>query len=764
MKRISCRLSPGKRTFLNILLSYLVIALIPQIIAFVGFDLLVNTVREHTYQNNMALLSQFEAMLETRLSEEENTASKLAADRSLLEFSQSDILFSGDGSIETLQELQTRLQIYSNTSDFVQKIYLVFPNSRVSLLNNSVFLDPQRLYNSFFSAQGLSLEEWEELVCAPQTFPPYSTGTFSFLNAFEQQETCQMLMYAQDIYWDGKFAAKALYFIPFENIDALVQAHSLSQDDGVLICNVEGEALYRSPTLQETPVETFSTLSGEGFSVIPGKQGQEMVVCYLTSETNGWRYYSVIPSNILLAETNRIRFFVQFFSVLSSLALLIGVVFLSYRKFLPVQTLSLLLGNTAENAAYPHIQRAISSIQHLNEDMKDEIEKYRTELRQSVWRDLFHHPPCQKEETVERCLQSNITVNAPYLNLCFYVESTENESFSPQDLLGILSGLPVRQRVTLCYQEYNAHKGILLFEVSDREGRETAAAAIANGLRDFFSGASHANLYAAAVCFDHVFSLYSQYQTCESALQTAVIEKSSDLLWGKSDTPSPHRYVFSLRYVNQLLADLRHGDDKAALALYEDLFRQYTEKCTGSVLIQRYFLNDLKSNSLKILYDLCKDLHLEESRYTEFLTTLEYSQDADVIFNAVRRWIPILCADVKQLHQEKNPTLELAIQYVEQNFSNPQITLSSVAERFHFSDAYFSSLFKKYTGYTFSTFLELKRIQYASSLLHSNLKIKEIAAMSGYNNDISFRNAFKRITGKNPGEYKKQLLLSENEK
>ena len=110
----------------------------------------------------------------------------------------------------------------------------------------------------------------------------------------------------------------------------------------------------------------------------------------------------------------------------------------------------------------------------------------------------------------------------------------------------------------------------------------------------------------------------------------------------------------------------------------------------------------------------------------------------------------------KSKQTDKNTLITELFQYVNDNYMNPQLSLTTLSERFSFKDTtYISKLFKKHTGENFSVYLENLRIEKACELLQSDkYSVKEIAVMVGYLSAISFRRAFKKKTAINPTEYK----------
>lgn len=99
----------------------------------------------------------------------------------------------------------------------------------------------------------------------------------------------------------------------------------------------------------------------------------------------------------------------------------------------------------------------------------------------------------------------------------------------------------------------------------------------------------------------------------------------------------------------------------------------------------------------------------------------------------------------------------LAMEYIEQNYSNSDVNLNSVCSYLAMSTSYFSTLFKGHTGETFIEALTKKRMEKAKELLeHTSMKAYEVAAEVGYGDPHYFSIAFKKFAGKTPTEYARE--------
>lgn len=99
-------------------------------------------------------------------------------------------------------------------------------------------------------------------------------------------------------------------------------------------------------------------------------------------------------------------------------------------------------------------------------------------------------------------------------------------------------------------------------------------------------------------------------------------------------------------------------------------------------------------------------------------------------------------------------SLEKAMNFIDENLSE-DITLEALAKNANMSRTYFCTIFKKMNGISPWNYITIKRIEKAVDMLKStNLTMIELALRCGFNNTANFNRAFKKVTGKVPGDYR----------
>lgn len=151
--------------------------------------------------------------------------------------------------------------------------------------------------------------------------------------------------------------------------------------------------------------------------------------------------------------------------------------------------------------------------------------------------------------------------------------------------------------------------------------------------------------------------------------------------------------------------------------------------------------------------DFKEAMALNENEY-EYV--VQYVNTAEELKNKL---LSLFRGAIQNMRQERErrskKRIEMAKKYIDKHYMKP-LTLNDVAEHVELNPSYFSSLFKKETGFNFTDYLLDTRIEMAKNLLlNPTVKVYEIGYKVGYEDAVSFGRAFKKKIGMSPKEYRK---------
>ena len=103
---------------------------------------------------------------------------------------------------------------------------------------------------------------------------------------------------------------------------------------------------------------------------------------------------------------------------------------------------------------------------------------------------------------------------------------------------------------------------------------------------------------------------------------------------------------------------------------------------------------------------------------------------------------------------DKSRYVRMAMEYIQEHYSEPSISVRTVADALGISDGHLSHTFKKETDLTLLNYLTRVRIRKAMELLRTcRYKVYEVADLVGYRDIAYFSTTFKKVAGVSPSEY-----------
>lgn len=200
------------------------------------------------------------------------------------------------------------------------------------------------------------------------------------------------------------------------------------------------------------------------------------------------------------------------------------------------------------------------------------------------------------------------------------------------------------------------------------------------------------------------------------------------------------------------LKDYLENEDRTETTeeFIDQLFETYGIEKSASIALVEVFRIEIL-NALGILF-ISNEVNVIQRRfYMELLLdakTLEGYKDQLV------RVIKELDGNVQKDNRKKFLTRHIK-KYVEEHYTDPNVSVATIGSVFGMQAAYLSRMFKDEYGVLLLDFIIERRISHSKKLLkESNLTINEIAGQSGFLSGSVFIRTFKRVTGITPGKYR----------
>ena len=236
------------------------------------------------------------------------------------------------------------------------------------------------------------------------------------------------------------------------------------------------------------------------------------------------------------------------------------------------------------------------------------------------------------------------------------------------------------------------------------------------------------------------------------------IDSAFPISWKKGTAYASSRKYDAISFRLNGNAIYRHGDREYVAKKNDLLFipANYDYSITANkdedVLVVHFYIegSDFDEISVftpqnpdafeRIFQDICKVWRTKPTGYRYKMYSLFYK----------------ILAQLEIQEEQKNAVLkpkklQLALDYLHENFDNPLTTIEALAVHVGASSVYLRRLFKKAFGKNPLQYLNDMRIEHAVSLLSSGYySVSEAAALSGFNDAKYFSTVYKKKTGNPP--------------
>ncbi|KRE64553.1 response regulator transcription factor [Paenibacillus sp. Soil750] len=238
------------------------------------------------------------------------------------------------------------------------------------------------------------------------------------------------------------------------------------------------------------------------------------------------------------------------------------------------------------------------------------------------------------------------------------------------------------------------------------------------------------------------------------------LEYSEIAVWIKEvNKLSPLRILFGINQVwkMKVLARIAHYDSHYVhfCSMVTDSVNDYTnnrcvsiEKCNG-------LLNQLKMDRLEDDPEKKRKLLVYLQTTFPFIFNLDESP-SNYLVHLIQKFSSKL--DVVDKIARTNDFLFQVQQYISENYMY-NLSITEIANKFHISPNYLSTLFHRNVGISFIKYVTNLRIQEAQKLLAiTDEPIQVVALRVGYTSQSHFIKTFREYTGYNPSEYTGKII------
>jgi AraC-like DNA-binding protein len=245
--------------------------------------------------------------------------------------------------------------------------------------------------------------------------------------------------------------------------------------------------------------------------------------------------------------------------------------------------------------------------------------------------------------------------------------------------------------------------------------------------------------------FSNIWESYQQAKDASSYTNKSYIFLPYEML--KKDS---HVYYYPAEFSSRLVRFITSGNKTQVMEIFGLIHQENIEERALPVQLLRFLLTDIRNTLLRARFAYTEN---EDSKASLVAEIDDLLSSDDLSFRLCED-IGLKLCDLFSTKSEKNNLVDTIVSYIHTNYKDPALCLSKISDEFHISESYFSHMFKEGMNINFSVYLEDLRLTEAARLIQEgNSGLNEIGLEVGYNNQTSFRRAFKKKFGVTPSNY-----------
>lgn len=764
----------GKEVSFRWIISYLVVMLIPVLICSIAFAQSQRFLRRQITDVNSLLLKQTASQLENAVADIQRISSDIELNANISDY----IYHAGDEAQQQMMLRQVRKELadYINTTE--NQLFLFLYRADTDTFLTSQGLYSSKVFYENYLDTSVPYNVWRTKFCEG-----YDGSFFADKFAFDELHCVEALGYSRGVPAMSLTNSKMFLGMMYNMTDYydVIKETAFLEKGAMAVFDANAEEMFanglerfRDISMEETEVRALTT-SG---TLTRRSHGHRVIVTYDVSEKTGWRYVYLIPQKFFLEKMNNIFYLIVFSMVLIFCIGGVVVYFMVKKNYAPLrQVLSLLEieGKGGQNE-FEVIQEWITKTIEEKHVITTTLDKQNLIVQKNYITKLLLGKANYKVDIAEMLANLKIPF-APQdsyavimLNVESYDEFFDGEKeFSDYERNELLDFMFENVFSELIQQEN--YVGVVLPYIGNIfciVGGETVElsrleAVVRHGQQFFddnfrivFSGI----ISDVNAGYRGIYEGYRQViEAGESRflLQNQALILYRDLVQSKQSVDTE----FWTMGLNAPLFEMliEKGDKRGATDyLNTEIARKENMRQTSTAAF-RFYVYEITELLLNTGNAVCGKEAVKEMQ-EELLSALESNLRWVEYRELFERVIGRMC-DLVDGTKQVSDVVQRIVSYVDKNYAEDSLNISTMAEALGLSDRYISAVFKKEKNMGLLDYIGMVRIEKAKMLLtETYMNIEDIYQKIGFTNKITFIRIFKKHEGITPTQYRKSSMAA----
>lgn len=767
------RKNKNNNLLLSWLKSYILILLLPVVIINISYFVTVKVIEEQISSAHTASLRQLQRVMDDRLKDIQKLSIEIALnENNKLLLNVKDELMPNHRYAMT--KLINELHVYKVANGFINDIFIYYRIDDIIISGNGKSVADE-YYDLYYKDSSLKYDEWLNMLRGlhKKDYIPLDMKLVG-------DKTAESIAFVQTLpLYESKTApANIVVITDDKTIQHAIEETRWLSEGTVLIMDQFNNLVVVSNNFCLPEYINYSTLNRDQDIMMKNIDGNEVVISYVSSDINGWKYISVFPRSVFLQKAKYSRNIV---ALSVAVCLFIGIAaayFLSKRNYNPVEKIVRMFEKKASKtdegkyAGYDFIEKSIKEMFDRQDRMAELLSQQNPVLADNFLYRMLKGRVKDRFSIQQACETYGITLDNDYFCvMLFYINSygdiwDKEDTASPEDVMKTIHFVITNVVKELTHQNNNAYMAevdeMLVCVINLKEADEYAQQEMHNiavKSRDFIMKEFAVNITVAIsnIC-KGTERISEAYQEAMEAMEYKMIMGSEGIVsFSDVAITSYNNCRYSMDEERQFINCIKSNDYKKARETLDRIFDEFLlNNRHSSIQLVKCRMFGLVNTMINVLEDNCFSGEcdfVQEMNLVEKLLNCRTVKDLQDEMNTI-----LINIDNSSNNSGRERDMELkdnVMKIVARSYCNAGFGVAAIADSLKINEAQLSRNFKKQAGIGLLDYIHKVRIANAKELMESrNYSIKEIAGMTGYSDSISFIRVFKKYEGITPGKFK----------
>lgn len=750
--------------FFKFLLSYIIILLIALSISFITFFIADNFVKTEINRANEFVLKQVKTSLDDKIVQAQGLDYQLSENSLVF----TSIIDDGDSKSDGFNEykVQQYLCTLMRSNNYIKNIFIYYSKSD-SIISKDSKLTSSEFYEAYFKSDKMQYNEWKSLI---------NSKNIRDVIAVYPKEGMKTIAVMQSLPMDSLdgYLAKAVIVFDETKLESLINNSEWLNEGVTAIFNQNNKLLITSNAKYNSiDISKYINKTDLIYDTVNGKKS---IIKVFDSSATGCKYISVVPYSIffrIIQYFRNINFIgIMLFLILGGLTAYI----LTKKNYNPVK---LAINKIREKSNINYSTKDGSELEFLGNILEMTIEEKenltkRITTEQDILRENFLIKVLtgrilEGSPSKETFSKYNIKLLSNYFTVVLFNVENYEEIYSANrcdeeysELLGFIIKNILEELTSKKYQGFvvalDKKNYACIINITDSNYEETYSniTKLCEEANDFLE-IKFRMLCSVALGDIHsgINGINQAYLEATNAMEYKVILGKGSFITYKSikNRNSGFNYAYNTKIEQKLMFFIKNSNINVqnTEGIVNEIFDESQLNDTASIEMVKCFIYDTTRTLAKIVDEVCKSSFMKEKKSINTLISCETLSDFK---HELVKVINDVC-DYIQLDKIENPLGIEVRKFIDENFSDSNINVNMLGERFAISPHHLSKLFKDQLGTSIIDYLCNVRIQNSKKLLkESDLGISEIANRVGFLSSSVYIRSFKKYEGITPGAFR----------